>query len=271
MSALHDWAEALRSWEIPEAIKEASPESPWGFPAEPFVHRAEGAIDRAMSVSARCAMEPLPGGGSVLDVGAGAGAASLELAGRAGLIVAVDPSDEMLRAFLAIAERLRVKARAVVGTWPEAAAEVEGADVVVCHHVLYNIPDLEPFARALTDRAWHRVVVEITARHPTSWMNDLWQRFHVLERPDRPTSEDAERALTEMGLDVHRQDHEEPTERGGFRRKKDQVAFLRKRLCLSPQQDGELTKALGARLREVNGLWTAQPERQQYTTLWWDA
>ena len=137
--------------------------------------------------------------------------------------------------------------------------------------MLYNIPDLEPFARALTDRAWHRVVIEITARHPMSWMNDLWQRFHGLERPNRPTSEDAERALRETGLDVHREDHEGPTERGAFRRKEDQVAFIRKRLCLSPDQDGELTKALGARLREVNGLWTAQPERQQYTTLWWDA
>ena len=270
MSALEEWAEALASWEIPEAIRVRAPVSPWGFPAEVFVHRAEGALDRAASLPARRALEVLPGGGSVLDVGAGAGAASLALAGRAGLIVAVDPSEEMLRAFLAIAERLRVKAVAVTGTWPDAAAEVEAADVVVCHHVLYNIQALEPFVRALTDRAWRRVVIEITTQHPTAWMSDLWMRFHSLERPKRPTSDDAARALRELGLDVHREDHEQPITAGGFRRREDQVAFLRKRLCLQPDQDEELAAALGPNLRRIAGLWTAQPDRQTHTTLWWD-
>jgi SAM-dependent methyltransferase len=270
VTALEEWARALRSWEIPEEIRSRAPESPWGFDAEPFVHRAEHATDEAMSVSARRALEALPGGGTVLDVGAGAGAASLALAGRTGLIVAVDPSEEMLRAFLAIAERLRLKVSAVVGTWPEAAAEVEAADVVLCHHVLYNVPDLEPFARALTDRAWRRVVVEITARHPTSWMNPLWEQFHGLRRPDRPTADDALAALREAGLDVHREDHDAPTTRGGFRRREGQVAFIRKRLCLRPDQDAELAAALGEQLREIDGLWTAQPERQRLVTLWWD-
>jgi SAM-dependent methyltransferase len=270
MTALADWAAALRDWDIPEEIKARAPETPWGFPSEPFVHRAEAATDRATSPSDRRALEALPAGGSVLDVGAGAGAASLALAERAGLIVAVDPSEEMLREFLSFAERRGLEARAVVGSWPEAASEVEPADVVVCHHVLYNVPDLEPFVRALDDRARHRVVLEITAGHPLSWMNDLWMRFHDLPRPERPTSDDAERALQELGLRVLREDHQEAITSGGFRRREAQVAFIRKRLCLRPEQDGELAVALGPRLREVGGLWTALPERSRDTTLWWD-
>ena len=271
MTALEEWARALQAWDIPEEIKSRAPESPWGFAAEPFVHRAERAPTRGKTPAARLAVEALPEGGSVLDVGAGAGAASLALAHRAGLLVAVDPSEEMLRSFLAMAEQVAVEASAVVGTWPEAEAEVEPADVVVCHHVLYNVPDLGPFARALADRARWRVVVEITARHPTAWMNDLWRRFHGLARPERPTSEDAERALREVGLPVHREDHDQPITVGGFRRREDQVAFLRKRLCLRPEQDEELAEALGPQLRDVDGLWTATPAVQAYTTLWWDA
>jgi hypothetical protein len=71
-------------------------------------------------------------------------------------------------------------------------------------------------------------------------------------------------------MPVVREDHEQPLEAGGFRRRQDQVAFIRKRLCLHPEQDPELAEALGPRLREVGGLWTAMPERSRDTTLWWD-
>ena len=33
------------------------------------------------------------------------------------------------------------------GTWPTVAEPPPVADVVVCHHVAYNVSDLAPFAR----------------------------------------------------------------------------------------------------------------------------
>ena len=98
----------------------------------------------------------LPPGGVVLDVGAGGGAASLPLAGVAGRLVAVDESPEMVASFLAAAEAAGVPAEGVEGRWPEVAGRVGPADVVVCHHVLYNVADLAPFAAALTGHARRR-------------------------------------------------------------------------------------------------------------------
>ena len=61
-------------------------------------------------------------------------------------------------------------------------------DVAVAGHVLYNVADLEPFARSLAAVARSGVVFELTERHPLHWMNDLWLRFHDLERPDGPVA-----------------------------------------------------------------------------------
>jgi SAM-dependent methyltransferase len=133
----------------------------------------------------------LPEGGSVLDVGVGGGAASLLLAPRAARIVGVDSSEELLRVFGSAAEATGVRAVTVLGRWPDVADAVDAEDVVVCSHVLYNVQDLEPFIRALDRHARHRVVIEITGRHPLAWMSDLWRRFHGLERPARPTADDA--------------------------------------------------------------------------------
>jgi hypothetical protein len=82
----------------------------------------------------------------------------------------------------------------VAGSWPQVAPDVEAADVVVCHHVLYQVTDLPPFVRGLTFHARRRVVVEMIARHPQAWMADLWLRFHGLRRPMAPTADEAELA-----------------------------------------------------------------------------
>ena len=58
-----------------------------------------------------------------------------------------------------------------------------------------NTPSLDAFARALTEHARRRVVMELTATHPLSTMNELWVRFHGLARPDRPTADDAQEVL----------------------------------------------------------------------------
>jgi SAM-dependent methyltransferase len=266
--ALARWRDQLDGWAIPEEILAAAPESPWAFPVGLFRSRARRAGTRPATPSNREAARSLPPGGSVLDVGAGGGAASLPLAGVAGRLVAVDESADMVAAFLAAAEAARVPASGVEGRWPEVAGRVAPADVVVCHHVLYNVADLAPFADALTGHARRRVVAELTERHPLVGLAPLWRRFHGLERPSGPGADDAVAALEALGLRVARQDWESQ-DRFGFDDFDELVAFTRRRLCLPAERDPEVAAALlEAGTRQVDGVWVSGQPRRVATLSW---
>lgn len=264
------WKSDLDAWAIPDEIINAAGESPWGFPPGLFERRASSALERALTYSNHRALEALPASGSVLDVGAGGGAASLPLAPKAGSITAVDSSEPMLEGFIRAASGLDVKSRAVAGSWPEAAARVSPVDVVVCHHVLYNVPQIAPFVTALKDKALHRVVIELTPEHPLAWMNDLWIKFHNLRRPDRPTYRDAVECLRYLGLDAQCHVETSVSVMGGFEKREDAIAFVRKRMCLRPERDEDLARALGDRLRKTDRGWSASPPEHRIATLWWD-
>ena len=266
--ALERWRDQLEGWAIPEDILAAAPESPWQFPVGLFRSRARRAGSRPVTPSNREAARHLPPEGSVLDVGAGGGAASRPLAGLAGRLVAVDESPEMVAAFLAAAEAAGVAASGVEGRWPEVAGRVAPADVVVCHHVLYNVADLAPFVDALTGHARRRVVVELTERHPLVGLGPLWRRFHGLERPAGPGADDAVAALEALGLEVARQDWES-RDRFGFDDFDELVAFTRRRLCLPARRDPEVAAALLEEgTRRVDGVWVSG-EPRRVTTLSW--
>ncbi len=256
------WTEELAAWEIPREILDSAPENPWGFPPALFGRAAPDATATppAADQSRQRAVEVLGEGGSVLDVGSGGGAASLALVPPAGMGVAVDQSEELLASFAEAAGRRAVAHREVQGSWPAVATAVDAADVVVCHHVLYNAPDLVPFARALTDHARRRVVVELTARHPQVRLNHLWQELHGIGRPSGPTARDALAVLVESGLDVQAEHWERPLVRSGIDRA-DWVAFARRRLCVGAERDPEIDALLDP---DHEG-----PLRQS-VTLWWD-
>jgi hypothetical protein len=238
------WADALDSWAIPQNILDAAPESPWGHP--PSLFKRDPSHDHGDTPSRRRALEALDDGDAILDVGVGAGASSLPLAPPAARIVGIDSSADMLRAFAEEADAAGVQHLEVHGSWPEVAPRVETADVVVCHHVFYNVRDLAPFIDALTDHARKRVVVELTDTHPQSALNELWLHFHNLERPSEPTAKDAAAVVEEMGLDPHIEMWDRPP-RWGAADRSDVVAFVRKRLCLSADRDEEIDRLLGPR------------------------
>jgi SAM-dependent methyltransferase len=268
-SALERWRETLEARAIPQAIIDAAPASPWGFPQDLFRRRAERAIARVAPTSER-ALEALPSGGTVLDVGCGGGATSIRLAERASEVTGVDGSPEMLATFREAIDGAGTSAATVEGAWPDVASDVDTADVVVCGHVLYNVQHLAPFVEALTRHARRRVVVEITDRHPLAWMNDLWHRFHGVTFPEGPSADDAVAALEESGIDVRRDDHvDDHAGAAGFETPADAVAIVRTRLCLPPERDAEVADALGDRLREHDGAWSAGPPTQPLATLWW--
>jgi SAM-dependent methyltransferase len=263
-SAAHRWREDLQSWAIPRDILEKAPESPYHFPVQLFASRADAAAGQ-LTFSNQRALEALPDDGVVLDVGCGGGAASLPLARRASRLIGVDGSPDMLKEFLRRARE--VEATAIEGTWPDVANTTPRADVVVCHHVAFNAPDLETFGLRLADHARHRVVMELTVTHPLAPTNELWLRFHGVIRPERPTADDAESVLREAGLQVHRQDWNAPRP-GGFASPQDLVASVRRQLCLPSDRDPEIEEAIRHRIVERDGLF-GFPDRP-VATLWWD-
>jgi SAM-dependent methyltransferase len=257
-AASERWAEALQAWAIPDEILASAPESPWGFPPELFAP-SEAPVS---TPSRKRALEALPPGGSVLDVGVGAGAASLGLSPPAARLVGVDESADMLSRFAAAAARQGVPVRTVRARWPDAAREAGQADVVVCHHVLYNVADLVPFVRALTSAARRRIVVELTAEHPQSGLNPLWLHFHGLVRPSGPDADDAAAVLEEVGITPEVERFTGPPARSQVDRKA-LVAFARRRLCLPAERDPEVDELLpvsaGLPGRELACLWWSPP------------
>jgi SAM-dependent methyltransferase len=266
MTAAQEWAEALADWAIPEHILAAAPESPWHYPTALFARRADAAV-ATFTPSNRRALEALPEAGSVLDVGCGAGAASLPLAERAARIIGIDPSQSMLDALRERGESNGLAVSTIVGTWPDVAADTPMVDVVVCNHVAYNVADLAGFARALTEHARHRVVLEMTAEHPLRSLNDLWIHFHGMARPLHPTADDAVAVLREMGLQPSREDWSAPPITA-FGTREEMVAWMRRRLCLPPERDPEIAAAMEAQVVEGNDGVTLPP--RQVVTIWWD-
>jgi SAM-dependent methyltransferase len=266
---LERWRADLAAWAIPEHITAAVAQSPWVLPREVFARRADRERAAPSGPSYRRAWAALDPPGSVLDVGSGAGAACLPLIPRATSLTAVDTDAAMLEKLSERTGATLVTARTVRGHWPEAAALAGTADVVTCHHVLYNAPEVGPFVTALTGSARRMVVAEMTARHPLVSLNALWLRFHGLRRPLSPTAADLIEILEAMGL---RPGHEEWRRPGGrdYASFDEMVDVTRRRLCLPPGRAAEVAAAL-----EDMGIDPEDPQDlgssgRDVVTIWWD-
>jgi SAM-dependent methyltransferase len=252
------WSQVLSRWAIPDDLVAAAPAPPYFFDPQVFIAAADEALARPQdSPSDAAAREALPAGGTVLDVGCGAGAASLRLAPRR--VVGVDPSPVLLDALVERAAGRGIQAATLEGPWPTEAPRAPMCDVVVCHHVFYNVADLASFARALVERARHRVVAELTAVHPMAWMTPYWAALHGIAQPDRPVAEDAVAVLTELGLTVQQQRwmrHYQMIGEAG----EDAMLRIARRLCLPATRYDELRAELQR---------TPPPTEREVVTLWW--
>lgn len=250
------WQADLASWAIPQEILDQAPESPWIHPVQMFTV-AEEIPD---SFSHRIARDVAPK--SVLDVGSGGGRASMALVPPAELLIAVDHQQGMLDEFARAAEARGVQHQEFLGDWPDVADGVPTADVVVCHHVAYNVPGIVAFLRALNDHAAKRVVLEIPERHPLTHMNPLWKRFWNLDRPTRPSAEQLCDLARETGFDAQLEIWDDTTWGNRVALPEDErVRFARIRLCLPASRDAEIAQAM---------VELPEPTDRKVATLWWD-
>ncbi|MER7505081.1 class I SAM-dependent methyltransferase [Nonomuraea pusilla] len=256
------WRERLDAWAIPAEILARAPRDPWGHSPERFAARTDKALaERDEGPTMTRVAEALPEGGTLLDVGAGVGAASLPLHGRLGRLYAVDSSSAMLDALTERADKLDLPVTAVEGRWPDVSGETPVADVAVCAHVVYNVPDLPAFLRALDEHASRRVVLELSHRHPMAWMTPLWQHFHGVDRPVRPVAEDCVALAAALGYAVRVEEREAPLERFGSL--DELAASVCRRLCLDPGRAGEVAGTV-----VELGMWPVP--RDRWVTVWWE-
>jgi SAM-dependent methyltransferase len=120
----------------------------WGRRAARFASRTVASYDPFLEV-----LEPWVGSRrTLIDVGAGTGRYTAPLAARLDWVTAVEPSQGM-RDHLPHADNMTV----IASAWMD--AEPAPADLVICVHVLYDVPDPVPFIEKLEASARERVFV----------------------------------------------------------------------------------------------------------------
>jgi SAM-dependent methyltransferase len=239
------WKEQLESWAIPQHILDQAEVPPWAH--DPATFAVDDSIDPRSPIH-ELARDMLPAaGGSVLDVGCGGGRSSIPLVPRASSIVAIDESPAMLARFAQAAEEVGVAHTEIQGRFPDVVRSAEMAgrpmqqrDVVVCHHVLFNVADLEPFIVSLTAMARLGVVVVIPQRHPLSAWNPAWKHFWNLDRPNGPTSDDAVEVIRALGFDPEVVVVPRPPLARQADDPKSLAASARRRLCLPQDTEKEV-------------------------------
>lgn len=255
MNAAQKWKKDLESWGIPQEIIDKAPESPWIHP--PVLFQIPKQIE--LTPSHQKAFDALPVDGSILDIGCGGGVAAFAMGSKAGKVIGVDHQPEMLEMFSENAKTRNIESVVHEGFWPAIENDVEVADVVASHHVVYNVPDIVPFIQALNSHARKRVVIEMPQQHPRSSSNSAWKHFWNLDRPTAPTPEDLIEVLKEIGINGHLLlwNGKLPVEHN----LDDAVRFMRIRMCLPASRDGEIRNFL---------IENHPSEIRPLATIWWD-
>jgi SAM-dependent methyltransferase len=266
---LDKWRADLEAWAIPAHITAAATESPWVLPREVFARRAARLMGAPAGPSYEQAREMLDPPGAVLDIGSGAGAACLPLAPHASEVTAVDGDEQILSMLAARAAEAGLAVTTVTGRWPDVAGQIGVADVVTCHHVVYNVPALMPFLTALTSHARRRVVIETAAAHPLTALNQLWLHFHGLTRPTGPTAADLLAILAEAGIKAGHTEWSRPAE-ADYASFAELVDVTRRRLCLPIDRASEVEAALldlGNHRERPGDLGSSG---RDVVTIWWE-
>ncbi len=136
---------------------------------------------------------------TVLDVGGGAGRFAIALALRCGSATVVDPSQAMLAQLEeSLSEVGDVNVTGVHADWE--SAQVDSADLALCSHVVYGVPDIRPFIEKLQDHARERVVLVSFVDSPQAGVAALWEPVYGEARVNLPALPELMNVLWEMGI-----------------------------------------------------------------------
>jgi SAM-dependent methyltransferase len=260
------WGRMLEAWALPEELLAAAEESPYGWPEAVLacMRRERDAGEDTPTLSV--VRELIPGGGSLLDVGAGTGRLAVPLAREGYAVTAVEPAGPMLADLTAAAVGLPVEI--VEGRWPDAAPSVRHCDLALSAHVVYDVADIGPFVSTLHAAA-DAVVIECGADHPRTALAPLYRALHGLDRPVGPTVDDLAAVVEEVtgaAPAVVRWEARRPMRFSG---RDEALALYRRRLALPAARSAELEKLLGPRLHADGGEWVVDEGARRTATLWW--
>ncbi|MGQ0848198.1 MAG: class I SAM-dependent methyltransferase [Actinomycetota bacterium] len=269
-SAADRWRQALEAWAIPQSLLDAAEGSPYGWPAPTWKRRAEIAIDSKQATPTSARVTAIAGPrGTVLDIGAGTGRASLPLAQAGHRVTAVEPAPGMLAGLHDLGRGLPVSV--IEGRWPEVARQVRVHDVGMCAHVVYDVADVGPFVEALAKKARRGVVIEMTETHPWTHLGRYYQALHSLDRPDGPTSSDLAAVVEEVLGVVPTIERWRSRSDLWFESVDDIVELYGRRLVLPRHRYGELIELLTPELTGEPGHWQVGKPDRMFVTLWWKA
>lgn len=262
------WRRQLDDWALPERLLKAVPDSPYTWPESLWKRRAASAIERGEITPTTARVEALAAdSGSVLDVGAGTGRASLPLARRGHPVTAVERNPGMLEGLRDLAAGLTVEV--VEGSWPDVAGRVGSHRVSMCAHVVYDVGDIAPFLAALADRATAGVVIELTENHPWTHLGPYYMALHGLARPTGPDADDLAAVVEEVvGISPVLERWTRPPDLW-FESRQEIVELYGRRLVLPRERWPELDHLLGPEIIEKDGRFLFGTDARQFVTLWW--
>lgn len=266
--AASHWRRQLEAWVIPQHLLDAAPESPYGWPTSLWRRRAAVALasDRQTPTTETVARLAGPAG-TILDIGAGTGRASLPLARAGHPVTAVEPNPTMLDGLRDTSAGLPVTV--IDGRWPESANLVAPHKVAMSAHVVFDVADIGPFLAAMSDRASVGVVIEMTDRHPWVHLGPYYQALHGLDRPPGPSWEDLVNVVREVvGVEPNVEHWQRPTDLW-FESMDEILEFHGRRLLIGSDRWAELEHLLEPDiLTGPDGLQVGT-EGRSLVTIWW--
>ncbi|HVR32953.1 MAG TPA: class I SAM-dependent methyltransferase [Acidimicrobiia bacterium] len=267
MSAGDHWRSALGAWVIPQHLLDAVEDSPYRWPVELFRRRNVTAEESPPPPTLDLVTDLAGAGGTVLDIGAGTGRASLPLAASGHRVTAVERSPAMAAALREEAAGFEESYRVVEAAWP-----LEGIgifDVVLAAHVVYDVAEIEPFLTSMHRHARRGVVLELTETHPWTPLGPYYQALHDIDRPEGPTVEDLLGVVREtIGVEPALVHWERPG--GTWFESWDEIEELyRRRLVLPAGRVAELRTLLGPDIEIVDGRMTLGDSVRRLATVWW--